>query len=510
MAYEGIVGKLGKDIFEGLGKGTSGAATYAGIGAGVGGVAGAFLGDDTTSGALQGAVFGAALGAGTNLLPKFVKNTLGKHNIQSLNYSLVENFSDAASSYASLLSTVGDKANKQLVQDFGASARKNFFKSDRVFSRNVVQDVNSYIDKDPRSIVKIARIGEDTWDGTESFLGKKTGQDIFKKGLNNLDIWNSLETKEKYKVGTAKVLQSGFDSVYSHIIKPTGEFFSKGNKSTFENGSAAAMTGLGLYEGYNAVDNASNGNYSGAFANLAGFAGAKIAYSQAMNVRSMNKILEQKNLTWGQVGKATVAGFGSSRFVRGATKWTDADRDILQKSSSNALKALEDATLSGELSSTFVVGPHMKAAGQVLQKRATDSSKKNATNLHMMSERLTQEMSKNVSRKQEDYLKEMTHSSLLDVANTKMSNHLIGSALVFGATGMAMGGVSSDSSMLEGLLYGSATGAAKGAISKGIINNYAKGAVKNNTAELVDGKYSLKLNTEFNKSHFSSKNFFGG
>ena len=64
--------------------------------------------------------------------------------------------------------------------------------------------------------------------------------------------------------------------------------------------------------------------------------------------------------------------------------------------------------------------------------------------------------------------------------------------------------------MLEGLLYGSATGAAKGAISKGIINNYAKGAVKNNTAELVDGKYSLKLNTEFNKSHFSSKNFFGG
>ena len=37
MAYEGLIGKLGKNIFEGSGKGSQGVALYMGTGAVVGG-----------------------------------------------------------------------------------------------------------------------------------------------------------------------------------------------------------------------------------------------------------------------------------------------------------------------------------------------------------------------------------------------------------------------------------------------------------------------------------------
>ena len=112
MAYEGLLGKLGKDIFEGLGKGNTGAMTYAGIGAGVGGVAGGLTGDDTTSGIINGALFGAGVGASVNLLPKFVNNTLGKHDIRGFSNSTNDIANDAISSYRSIISTVNDPNNK--------------------------------------------------------------------------------------------------------------------------------------------------------------------------------------------------------------------------------------------------------------------------------------------------------------------------------------------------------------------------------------------------------------
>lgn len=504
MAYEGVLGKLGKNIFEGLGKGNAGALAYTGIGAGVGGVAGGLTGDDTLSGVMSGALFGAGVGASVNLLPKFVNNTLVKHDFRGFSNSINDIASEGIDSYRPLINSVNNPLNKTLVSDFKDISKKHFFKSNREFSRDTISGILNRVSGNTSDLSRINKMANDSWTGTESFLGKKTGKDAFNISMHNASVWSGLNSKEKWQVGTAKTLQLGFDSVYNHVVKPTGDFFKKGVEKTFDNGSAAVVSAIGLYEGYNAVNNVADGNYSGAFANLVGFGALKVAYSQGMNVKHFNQMLKEKGVTFKQVANTAGVGVGLARFKNGTSKLNDSDMDVLGKASKKAFETLRQSGLTD--STNFVVGPHMKAAGKTIQGHALKTANKTSSNTMAMLDRIEK---KGYKGDPTVMMSDTTHGSFLDMANTRYIDNVLGSSVLFGTTGMLAGGVMDDSSMLEGFAYGSITGAAKGAAMKLSMNMYAKGAVKNSTAEVVDGKYKLKINEKL-ASQYNTKNFFGG
>ena len=119
MAYEGVLGKLGSNLFEGSGQGGIGFAKYTGLGAGSLGLYSGIKssldendeGKGFTDGLMNGLVAGAFLGGAVNLAPKAIKSSL-----DSSGFTMYKNLDkvgdEAAKAFRPVYEDVNNKENK--------------------------------------------------------------------------------------------------------------------------------------------------------------------------------------------------------------------------------------------------------------------------------------------------------------------------------------------------------------------------------------------------------------
>lgn len=473
-------------------------SAFTGIGAVTGGVGGAIMSDDgIASGAFRGALFGGGIGGVAHLLPKGINATFKDKEWSSYNGDVKGLIGDAADSFKGTYGIVNQESNKQLMKDFGASAKKHAFKSPGNFTYNTSSEVLRKMNSSGEELETLSNLGRNAWKETEGFLGKESAKNAFNFYRENTKIWSGLDSTDRWKVGSAVVAKGGLDSVMNHVMKPTGELL-KG-KVNFETATAGVVSAFGVYEGINAVNQVSDGDYSGAFASLAGFAGLKLAYSQGMNLRAIDKVLKEKDMTWGGVFKAGVGGYGSKKFVSGLDKMTNEQMSNLSKMSSGIAQKLSNIDKS-----PLVVGPNLKREIDISARDFQSNMNSRFANSEFMNSRIIK--NKYTSSKAN---KELTHGMIMDYAGGSWTNNVLGSSLLFGTTGMAVGGLSSDSSMLEGLAYGVGTGVAKGALFKVAIDSYAKGSVKEGNAILDKGRYKITPKDDTSLL-FNGSNFMNG
>ena len=500
MAYEGLIGKIGKNIFEGSGKGLSGAGLYAGIGAGVGGVSGAIVGDDVGSGFVNGALLGAGVGASVNMLPKFVSNTLKEANWVSYNDSMTNLATATAVSYGGLYKSINKEGSKDFIQGVGNTAFKNMFKSSNDFAYNVTTDAFGRAkNANAEDLLNFLKMGMNTAKGTNTFLGTRAGREGAEWYLNNSAAWSAKEGMDKMKLATAVGLKSAFDSVVSHIINPTSELF-KG-KGSFENIAAGAMTAFGAYEGYEVLAEGSNGNWDGAFAAGVGFAGAKLAFSQGMNIRAIDKVLKEKDMTWGGVFKTAVGGAASQRMFKGYGKLTEDQINGLSAQTAGLFDQFRTLAANDQELASGLKGldkTNLEWFGQRSLQVAKPLMDVNPT--FQMLERTTSR----TSISSEDKMKEMLHGNILSFANSTYASSAVGSAAMFGVSGMAWGAISDDTTMLEGARAGVIGGAFKGAAGKYMTTAYAKNSVAAGNTLLEGGKFKVNMAIDPSINMFSN------
>jgi hypothetical protein len=104
----------------------------------------------------------------------------------------------------------------------------------------------------------------------------------------------------------------------------------------------------------------------------------------------------------------------------------------------------------------------------------------------------------------EDKMKEMLHGNILSFANSTYASSAVGSAAMFGVSGMAWGAISDDTTMLEGARAGVIGGAFKGAAGKYMTTAYAKNSVAAGNTLLEGGKFKVNMAIDPSINMFSN------
>lgn len=340
MAYSGLIGKLGNNIFNGSGAGTSGAAMYAGIGAGAGALLGGYASDDgVIPGAFRGALFGGAVGAGVNLIPKGVSSAFKTSGMKSITSDMIDDISKTAPQ-AFKQSYDNAQRHKELIKGFVPGARQAWDQGGnaKTFSKNVIKNLAKDMkDIDVNTLKDLDAFGQQFIKdqiGFEKTSAFKTINDVFK---GNVDIFNNMQsTSDKVALGSSFVAKTGFDSVYHHLVKPTGSLINKVKNKDFKGitggeYAATAFNAFGIYEAGSMVNDVADGNYGSALVTGLMLTNGKIAFSQGANLIRTNKILKENNMTWGGVGSAVGGGVFVQRFSQGFQKWGPEDFQEAEK-----------------------------------------------------------------------------------------------------------------------------------------------------------------------------------
>lgn len=341
MAYGGLMGKLGKDIFEGSGAGSGGVAKYMATGAATGAVSGAVLSDDSfVAGAFRGALFGAAVGGAINLAPKSVNSAFKNSGINPWQKGLEKDLGDDASRiFKPTYDKVNNKQNKELIKTFipGAKAAYKTTKDDKAFSLKVVENLS----KDMKNLKQadldiLESIGKNTEDNLTAFKKTKSYNATDGWFTNNKNTFDALGTKDKFSVGSSFITKAGFDSAYSHIVEPTGSFINKVKNGKFKDidkfeASAAAFSVYGAYEAGHILNDASDGNIAGVVGGSAMLLGGKLAYGQGVNLIHANSFLKEKGMTWSGVGQGIGGGYFTKKLANGIGKWDTDDQLFVQQ-----------------------------------------------------------------------------------------------------------------------------------------------------------------------------------
>lgn len=340
MAYEGLIGKLGKDIFEGSGKGSSGVAKYMGTGAVIGGLSGATLSDDgVMAGAFRGAMFGALAGGGINVIPKGISSSFKTSGMKEWEKGLEKTLGeDASRIFRPTYDMVNNDTNKTLMKSFlpGAKEAHKISKNDKDFSlnvaRNLARDMNKLSQNDLDIISSLATKAEKNTSDFSATSSFRKSSDWFNSNLKN---YEKLEATDKIKVSSSFLGKAGFDSAYNHIVKPTGNFINKVKEGDFKNINkyeigAAAFSGYGAYEAGSILNSASDGDISGVIGGMGLLVGSKLAYSQGVNLIHANSFLKEKGMTWSGIGKGGAGVHFARRFEKGTREWTPEDAATIQ------------------------------------------------------------------------------------------------------------------------------------------------------------------------------------
>ena len=335
MAYEGLLGRLGKDIFEGSGAGSAGLMKYAGIGAAVGGAGGAVLSEDSMmSGAFRGALFGAAVGGGINKAPQIVNSVFKNSGMTQWSSGLEKRLGeDASRAFKPTYDQANTSQNKELMKKFVHGAKTAFktSKSDKDFSlkvtENLARDMSNLSQKD---LDMLSGLGKTTGEGINNFNSTSSFKEFDSWFDGNKKVFDNASTVDKLNMGSAFVTKAGFDSAYNHIVKPTGSFINKVKSGDFKNingfeGSAAAFSAYGAYESLGILGEASDGNIGGAIGGVGLLVGGKLAFSQGVNLIHANTFLKERGMTLGGVTKGASGGYFVKKFESGVKQWTPDD-----------------------------------------------------------------------------------------------------------------------------------------------------------------------------------------
>ena len=335
MAYEGLLGKLGKDIFEGSGIGGAGVAKYMGTGAVIGGAGGATLSDDgLIAGAFRGALFGAAVGGGINLAPKGISAAFKNSGIKQWEVGLEKRLGeDASRIFKPTYEKANTPANKELMKQFvpGAKSAYTTTKNDKDFSLKVTENLAKDMSKLSQNDIQfLGDLGKTTGDGIKAFSSTNSSKQFDNWFTGNKKVFDDASLGDKLSMGGSFITKAGFDSAYNHIVKPTGSFISKVKSGDFKSinkyeGSAAAFSAYGAYESVDILDKASEGDIGGMMAGMGLLVGGKLAFSQGVNLIHANAFLKEKGMTWGGVTKGASGGYFAKKFESGVKQWTPED-----------------------------------------------------------------------------------------------------------------------------------------------------------------------------------------
>ena len=347
MAYEGVLGKLGSNLFEGSGQGGMGFAKYTGLGAGSLGLYSGIKssldendeGKGFTDGLMNGLVAGAFLGGAVNLAPKAIKSSL-----DSSGFTMYKNLDkvgdEAAKAFRPVYEDVNNKENKELLKSFKPVAKDNIKKirEPYVFSKDVTDGlIDTMADFEKETQDKLLNMGSKVDTIFTDFTTKnKRGVD-FKNYLEDTrDKFNSMSRVDKIKNGGSFIAKAGFDSAYHHVVAPTGQFIKKAtsgrlNEVTKLEGAAAAFSAYGGYEAYQMANEIADGDYSGALKTGMVIGAGKLAFSQGVNLIHANAFLKERNMTWGGVAAASGTGYALKQYATGLSKWTADDHTGLVK-----------------------------------------------------------------------------------------------------------------------------------------------------------------------------------
>lgn len=332
--YEGLIGKLSQDIFEGSGQGNLGVAKYAGLGslagAGVGGTQGYLSEEGSFQGGLvRGALAGAGIGAATNYVPKAISSTLKKSGLNV--YGEVPELAEAASTaFRPLFDSMNTTANKDLLSSFQPTIRENVrsINKPHKFAKDSAMDVIKKAEN-PQDLTNLQNIGKDVVDNLESFNTTNIQGIKFKNYIDSsVDSFQGLSKGDRRKTAGSFTAVLGFDSAYKHIVEPTGDFIKKtraGQSTSMMEKSAAAFSLFGAYEAAQVTGDISEGNWGAAAGGFAMLAGSKLAFSQGVNAIHANKFLKEKGISASDLAKTTVAGYGVKQLFTGFNKFTPED-----------------------------------------------------------------------------------------------------------------------------------------------------------------------------------------
>ena len=344
--YEGVIGKFQTSIFGGMGAGMKGAGIHAGIGAGIGAVGGAFTTDDDWyQGAKRGAGAGAIVGGGINLGAKYVSGVMEKSGLQSWDHANTKNvIKDMSDSYKGTYAVMNNPANTESMKTFLPNVRKNFFNdNDRHFAYNTAMGLTDELKKNPQLAKDLGTFGTNVMNDSLKF--EKTGSHKVIKDFTNAN-YDAIQKADgiaaKANLYNAFTMKSAFDSAYDHIINPTGQLIKntmKGDFGSITKGqvAAGAFSAYGGYEGYGALKDASNGDYSGALGAAGMLVAGKLAFAQASNMIKVDSYLKANDMTWRGVGKSGMGFIGAKRMNSGlndisvnSSKWLATDVEAQQ------------------------------------------------------------------------------------------------------------------------------------------------------------------------------------
>ena len=345
--YGGIIGKLQTSIFNGSGRELQGALMYSGIGAGIGAVGGALTSDDGVgSGIMRGGMLGAGIGAAANLLPKAVASTYKRHNLKSIDKSTLDSgildIADAYSGFMNKQSESGTVLGGLFTS--GAIPKGAHLKNDAEFIQMATDalqgNVNKGSSKMSKKMSKVSKgLGQNP-DGTDrtfadvftkefadyyretsnaklsgdaKLAASKDGSALANTIKENLASFKNASTMGKAEIGSAVGAKAGFDSVYHHLVEPTGSLIRKvrgidKGKITGEEYAATAFNAFGAYEIGNIMNDTADGDYGGALKSAAILGVGKLAYAQGVNLFKLNKIRKDYNIPMDFVGQKAVQG----------------------------------------------------------------------------------------------------------------------------------------------------------------------------------------------------------
>lgn len=332
MKYDGLIGKIGNSIP------TTSMSTFAGIGAGTVGVIGGGLSyyenrdvSDAAGGAFRSAIFGGILGAAAHKMPGMIGNQIKNSGIDVIDQKQLAKAGDlGAEIFKPFLHRVNTPENKELLKDFNPHVKNSLKHSnDNIkFAKSLIKGMDETSDNlKPETFNKLMDLGQDVITGIDKFNASDSGKYLDNYFTNVKKQWKGMSTFNKAKNIAAFGTKMGFDSAYSHIVKPTGGFLR--GEFTKENSAAFAFSMYGVYEAGVAVNNVQQGDYSGATKAVGMLVGGKLAYGQAANLIHLDHFLKSKNLTWGQVFKGGASGYGLNKFTSGANKFTQTENQAV-------------------------------------------------------------------------------------------------------------------------------------------------------------------------------------
>lgn len=332
--YTGLVGKLENNIFNGSGKGIGGAAMYAGIGAAVGGIGGALTNsEDRTSGALRGAVLGAGLGAATNTIPKGISNTFKKSGFYMPDRKAISEVGDHfTTDYRPFYDVVNTPENKEYAKSYMPVVKQSlkeggtdsdFFEN---FSVNMAKRAKEHgangANLGPERVMELGDAAQSSFEAFEKHMSESGGRKEIDKAIHgNMKIWKASSAGMKVGIATSAVASAGFESMMHHIAAPTGQFFKNlkdGKAPGWRNSFATAASALGAYEGYNVLNNTSEGNYGSAAGGMLMLGLGKVAFSQGVNAFDIGAAMKKKGLTPQGLKAAMGVGFILNKLKNGA------------------------------------------------------------------------------------------------------------------------------------------------------------------------------------------------